>query len=117
MEIKTFRPKWLRRASQRLCGYESDLLIAERTAKSGRRTFALGYDAGGRQFPVWIVADVPLYVIREYVRDALRGARLLKRLGKPLWEIEIDEAAFVGESVRMAEMEAYPEESLSHILP
>lgn len=50
-EIKLHRPAWLRKVSKRLYWYADDMVLAERITIHGKKTFALGVDAGGRAFP------------------------------------------------------------------
>ena len=76
--IETFNPKWLRRASKRIEGFNDSLVLAKRISLHGKATFALGYDYGGRQFPEWVWTDLPLYRVKELVNDAIRGARVIK---------------------------------------
>ncbi|RLB04607.1 MAG: hypothetical protein DRG83_04480 [Deltaproteobacteria bacterium] len=56
-----------------------DLAVWERDARSGRPTFALGDDQGGRSFPNFFITDSPLWAIRAAIRNACRGARILRR--------------------------------------
>jgi len=103
-EIKMYRPKWLRKMAKRLLGFSDDLVIARREAKSGKPTFALGFDMGGRMFPEWILSDVPMYLIKESLRDALRAARVL---GAAQWDIE--ELMRMGREIREARLTEFPE--------
>lgn len=64
-----------------LNSYISDVAIWERTARSGRSTFTIGYDGNGRQFPTFFWEEgSPMKNIKELLRSARRGARILRRL-------------------------------------
>ena len=56
-----------------------DLAVFARPTKAGRTTFALAVDYGQRQFPEFVVSDVPLRDIRSWCRVAIRGARIFRR--------------------------------------
>lgn len=57
-----------------------DLVVLSRIARSGRKTFALAYDEGGRMFPRVLVGDQPLGEIYRELRLAMRGYRIARRL-------------------------------------
>ncbi len=57
---------------------DSDFCVIKRTAiRSGRATFALAYDRGGRMFPIPVtpVSGLPMGQLREAMTAIKRGAR------------------------------------------
>lgn len=80
--IKVLRPKLLTGLEDLLGMYRKDLCVLERVGRSGRPTFALGMDRGGREFPTVIQGDVPMREIKRFVEIAKKGARILSRVNK-----------------------------------
>ena len=67
--MKRFSPRWLR-------NWTDYMSVYERPTKSGRSTYALGIDDAGTRFPIFVISDVPLGCVREFVEDAKRGWRI-----------------------------------------
>ncbi len=80
--MKRFSPRWLR-------SFTDYMAVYERKAKSGHSTYALGIDDAGTTFPTFIVKDVPLRCIHDYVEDVKRGWRLLNRMGGKGVQVDI----------------------------
>jgi len=71
--LKRFSPQWLR-------SFTDYMSVYERKAKNGRPTYALGIDEGGTTFPTFVIKDVPIWCVKEYVGDVKRGWRILRQM-------------------------------------
>jgi len=78
--FKRFTNRLSGRTAKALGFFSDDIAIYVRPSKRAH-TFALALDYGGREFPHWIIADVPLREVKVWLRTACRGARVLRRLG------------------------------------
>jgi hypothetical protein len=78
MEIS--RPGWLKKVSKMVGMYSSDLALYSRLTTHGGLTFGVAYDAGGRDFPTWILKNVPVRVIKSWALDVRLGIQVLKLL-------------------------------------
>jgi hypothetical protein len=110
MRVEFSRPKWLRIYNRKLTSLLR-FYLAKRTANSGRPTFALYYtprhkNNEGFLVPFAELIDVPVYIIREFLEDAVVGRKILKKLGKYTWGYidEIEEAAEIGRRIRNSEV-------------
>lgn len=61
-----------------LTRFVNDLAIWERQTKSGRTSFAIANDHGGREFPEFY-AEGPMRILKQQLAFAVRGARILGR--------------------------------------
>jgi len=106
MHVEFFRPLWLKVYNRKLTK-EYRFYLAKRMANSGRPTFALYYtpvyrDNEGFPIPFRDCIDVPVYVIREFLEDAVLGRKILKKLEKWTWGYidEIILASEIGREIR-----------------
>ena len=86
MHVEFFRPLWLKVYNRKLSSIYR-FYLAKRTANSNRPTFALYYapvyrDNEGFPIPFRDCINVPVYLIREFLEDAVLGRKVLKKLGK-----------------------------------
>jgi len=79
--IGLMRPQFLRGLEDLLGMYHGDLCVLRREGQSGRPTFALAIDHGGRQFPTIVVGDLPFREIKRFVKTAKKGARIQRGTG------------------------------------
>lgn len=103
-----FRPRWLIEYNRKL-SKEIKLYIAKRKANSGRPTFALyytpKYSKGNEGFPIPFTdyIDVPIWAIKEFLEEAVQGAKVLKKLGEYYDDVEsIIKAAEIGYEIKRA---------------
>ena len=85
--LKCFKTSWLKKLEKKLDLYDIGLCIAERIANSGAPTFALYYYPkyrGNQGFliPVDDMIDMPMWAIREFLENAVRGKKKLEKEGE-----------------------------------
>ena len=68
--MKSFAPRWAKNFG---------LVVYSRQTKSGGETYALAHERDG--FPTFLpsLANLPIGTIRQYLRDAQRGRRIMRK--------------------------------------
>lgn len=85
------RPAWLKYASEAVMEHPTDLVLLQRDALNGKRTFALGIDWGARRFPDIVMADKPVSTIRKAVDNWIRGHRQFQEaLDRGIYSVHVD---------------------------
>jgi hypothetical protein len=111
MELRFERPRWLVRYEIKLSRVLR-FYLAKRESRKGT-TFAVYFTVrfrdGREDFPEPIpeLTNVPIWLIREWLEAAIRGKRLLKKLGRYYWGdlYEIREAAKAGYQLKFEDPE------------
>jgi len=66
--LKSFRPRWAK---------DFGLAVYSRGTKNGGTTFALADERDG--FPQWVLTNLPIGTIRQYLADARVGKRISRK--------------------------------------